>query len=88
MQTASTEKRKEPESLTGYDLTVYLIKNPNAKGNFRFNTLCSEEWYNLLSKRPEFIDRCNPSKITPNYAIEILLDQPQLRAYFCAYGRN
>ena len=76
------KKRKEPESLTGYDLTVYLIKNPNAKGNFRFNTLCSEEWYNLLSKRPEFIDRCDTAKITPNYAILLLLDQPQLRSYF------
>ena len=50
---------ENPEMLTGYDLVNYLIANPTVKGNFKFDSLSSSMWSELLIAQPGFADVAN-----------------------------
>ena len=75
-------KPKSPERLSGHDLVKYLLDNPGAQGNFKWHTLRSCMWHDLLTVRPEFETAADFEKITPRDAFKILNAQPALADRF------
>lgn len=71
-----------PEKLSGHDLVSYLIANPHARGNFKYHTLRSCMWRDLLIARPEFEDVAAFGKIWHYDIYKILIVQPQLACRF------
>ena len=81
----SEEKMQQvcnPEKLSKHDLVNYLIANPEVRGNFKFHTLLSCMWRNLLIAQPGFADVADFEKIHHHDIYKILLEQPQLAPYF------
>ena len=71
-----------PEKLSGHDLADYLISNPDIRGNFKWHTLRSCMWRDLLIAQPGFVDVADFEKIHHHDIYKILLEQPQLAPYF------
>ena len=71
-----------PERLSGHDLVNYLIANPESRGNFKWHTLRSCMWRNLLIAQPGFEDVADFDKIYHHDIYKILLEQPQLAPHF------
>ena len=79
----SPQKRKViPEKLSKHDLVKFLIANPEARGNFRYHTLLSCMWRDLLIAQPGFQDVADFQKIHHRDAFKILLEQPRLAGHF------
>ena len=73
---------KSPEKLTGHDLVNYLTANPDTKGNFKWNSLLSCMWRNLLIAQPGFETVADFNKINAKDAYRILLIHPKLAQRF------
>ena len=73
---------KNPERLSGHDLVNYLIANPEAEGNFKWHTLLSCMWRNLLIAQPRFENVADFQKINLRDAVKIIHEQPQLAFRF------
>lgn len=73
---------KAPEKLSGHDLVNYLIDHPDARGNFKWHTLRSCMWHNLLIAQPGFADVADFKKINHWDSYKILCIQPQLADHF------
>ena len=73
---------QSPEKLSGHDLVNYLISNPNAKGKFRWRTLRSCMWRNLLIAVPEFVKLTDFEKINTKDIFKILNIHPHLKPNF------
>ena len=69
---------KSPEKLSGHDLVNYLLANPDAQGNFKWHTLRSCMWHDLLTVRPEFEKVADFQKIFHRDAFKILSLHPAL----------
>ena len=81
----SEEKMQQvcnPEKLSKHDLVNYLIANPEVRGNFKYHTLLSCMWRNLLIAQPGFADVADFEKIHHHDIYKILLEQPQLAPHF------
>ena len=72
IMTINKNKIITPEQLSGHDLVNYLIENPKASGNFKWNTLRSCMWKNLLIPCPQFADFADYQKITHYDARDIV----------------
>ena len=77
-----TNSAKSPERLAGHDLVNYLLANPDAQGNFKWHTLRSCMWHNLLTVRPEFESVADFEKINHRDAFKIIDCQPNLANRF------
>ncbi len=77
---------KPPENRKGEALVDYLIAHPDAAGDFRFGSLDSKELVRLLSRCPQFADRCNTAKITLEDASDLVAEQPGFLDLFKAKG--
>ena len=78
-------KSINPERLSGHDLVKYLIDNPNASGKFKWHTLRSCMWRNLLLKCPEYAKYGTPDdfqKITHCDALKIVKTHGKLLPFF------
>ena len=73
---------QDPEKLSKHDLVKFLIANPEIRGNFRYHTLLSCMWRDLLIAQPGFQDVADFQKIHHRDAFKILLEQPQLADHF------
>ena len=71
-----------PEKLSKHALVNYLIANPESRGNFKYHTLLSCMWRDLLIAQPGFQDVADFQKIHHRDAFKILLEQPQLAKRF------
>ncbi|MBO5764803.1 MAG: hypothetical protein J6S24_00845 [Lentisphaeria bacterium] len=80
-QTQDT-KLKSPEKLSGHDLVRYLIDNPDARGDFKYHTLRSCMWHNLLIAQPGFKDVADFDKIHHWDAFKIIDARPELSSCF------
>lgn len=80
-QTQDT-KLKSPEKLSGHDLVRYLIDNPDARGDFKYHTLRSCMWHNLLIAQPGFKDVADFDKIHHWDAFKIIDAHPELSSCF------
>ena len=78
-------KSVNPERLSGHNLVKYLIDNPNASGKFKWHTLRSCMWRNLLLKCPEYAKYGTPDdfqKITHCDALKIVKTHGKLMQFF------
>lgn len=73
---------KPPERLSGHDLVNYLIDHPQARGNFKWHTLRSCMWRDLLIAQPSFEDVANFKKIILRDGMKIMQVHPQLYHHF------
>ena len=71
-----------PKRLSGHKLVEYLISNPDARGDFKWHSLLSCMWRNLLLAQPSFEWVADFGKINHRDAIKILEAQPQLAHRF------
>ena len=68
-------KQINPERISGHNLVNYLLANPEARGNFKWHTLRSCMWRNLLVKCPQFAEfgtSADFQKITHSDALKII----------------
>ena len=78
-------KSVNPERLSGHNLVNYLIDNPNATGKFKWHTLRSCMWRNLLIKCPQYAKYGIPDdfqKITHCDALKIVKTHGKLMRFF------
>ena len=79
------ERIKNPERLSGHNLVKFLLINPTAKGNFKWHTLRSCMWRNLLLKCPQYAEYGTPAdfqKITHCDALKIVKTHGKLMRFF------
>ena len=59
-------------------LVNLLLQDENANvANEEFETLSGSDWVRLLSKKPQFADKCEWHKLTGKQWSDLLLKQPQ-----------
>ena len=59
-------------------LVDLLMQDENANvASDEFETLSGSDWVRLLSKKPQFADKCNWNKLTGTYWAKLLKKQPQ-----------
>ena len=78
-------KSVNPERLSGHNLVNYLIDNPNATGKFKWHTLRSCMWRNLLLKCPQYAKYGTSDdfqKITHCDALKIVKTNGKLMQFF------
>ena len=71
-----------PERLSKHDLVNYLIDNPDVRGNFKYGSLLSCMWRNLLIARPGFEDVADFLKINGKDMLKIIDAHPHLADRF------
>lgn len=73
-------RKQNPERFSGHKLVDYLIANPDAQGNFKWDTLRSCMWRRLLTACPQYAPYSEPyrNKILRNDVKKILRVQWQL----------
>ena len=71
-----------PERLSKHNLVNYLIDNPDVRGNFKYSSLLSCMWRNLLIARPEFEDVADFLKINGKDMLKIIDAHPRLADRF------
>ena len=80
-------KSVNPERLSGHNLVKYLIDNPDASGKFKWHTLRSCMWRNLLITCPQYAKYGIPDdfqKITHCDALKIVKTHGKLMQFFPA----
>ena len=70
--TTIPSKKINPETISGHKLVKYLIENPDAAGNFKWHTLLSCMWKDLLIPCPQFAQFADFNKITHYDAVKIV----------------
>ena len=73
---------KPPERLSEHDLVNYLISHPQARGQFKWHTLRSCMWRNLLMAQPSFEDVADFKKVIIRDVVKIINIQPHLYVHF------
>ena len=73
---------KSPHRLSGHKLVDYLIANPDVQGEFKWHTLLSCMWRNLLLAQPSFEKVADFNKINRRDAVKIIEALPQFAHHF------
>ena len=73
---------QNPQRLSGHALVDYLIANPEVRGDFKYHTLRSCMWRDLLIAQPGFQDVAVFQNINGKDSFKIVFERPELANRF------